>query len=100
MGVDGVRGLGSIDPRRAYQIQEEQAPARASFARTLENALSEVGRLQERRDGMVEDMVAGAPTEVHDVMVAAEEAQLAFELMLEIRNKLLEAYQEIMRMQQ
>ena len=43
--------------------------------------------------------VSGRVTEVHDVMIAAEEAQLAFELLLEVRNKLLESYQEIMRMQ-
>ena len=41
----------------------------------------------------------GAPTEAHDVMVAAEEAKLAFDMLLEVRNKLLDAYQEIMRMQ-
>ena len=35
----------------------------------------------------------------HDVMIAAKESQLAFELLLEVRNKLLESYQEIMRMQ-
>jgi flagellar hook-basal body complex protein FliE len=44
-------------------------------------------------------MVAGTVTDAHDVMVATEEAQLAFELMLEVRNRLLESYQEIMRLQ-
>jgi len=44
-------------------------------------------------------MVTGQVTEVHDVMIAAKEAQMAFELLLEVRNKLLESYQEIMRMQ-
>jgi flagellar hook-basal body complex protein FliE len=98
MTVDGVRGLGSIDPRRVYQTAE-QAPPPESFARTLAQAVSEVDALQARRDQMVEGMVTGAPTEAHDVMVAAEEAKLAFDMLLEVRNKLLEAYQEIMRMQ-
>ena len=44
-------------------------------------------------------MVTGEVTEVHDVMIAAKESQLAFELLVEVRNKLLESYQEIMRMQ-
>jgi flagellar hook-basal body complex protein FliE len=48
---------------------------------------------------MVQQMAAGAATEAHDVMIAAEEAQLAFELLLEVRNRLLESYQEIMKMQ-
>jgi len=44
-------------------------------------------------------MLAGETTDVHDVMIATEEAGLAFNLMVEIRNKLVESYQELMRMQ-
>ena len=57
------------------------------------------GTAQGFRDQMVEGAVTGQVGEVHDVMIAAEEAQLTFELMLEVRNKLLEGYTEIMRMQ-
>jgi flagellar hook-basal body complex protein FliE len=98
MSVDGVRSLGSLDPRRVYQAAEQAAPPE-SFARTLAHAVAEVDNLQARRDQLVEGMVTGAPTEAHDVMVAAEEAKLAFDMLLEVRNKLLDAYQEIMRMQ-
>ena len=48
---------------------------------------------------MTTDMISGKVTETHDVMIAARESQLAFELLLEVRNKLLESYQEIMRTQ-
>ncbi len=65
----------------------------------LKNAVAEVDQLQTNREEMVEQMVTGQVAEVHDVMVAAKESQLAFELLLEVRNKLLESYQEIMRMQ-
>jgi flagellar hook-basal body complex protein FliE len=44
-------------------------------------------------------MVAGEITDVHQVMVAVEEANTAFSLMMELRNKMLDAYQEVMRMQ-
>ncbi len=63
------------------------------------NAIQEVDQLQTRRDDMVQEMVKGERVEVHEIMTAAEEAQLAFELMLEVRNKLLEMYQDITRMQ-
>jgi flagellar hook-basal body complex protein FliE len=95
---DALRGLGSLDPGRIYR-QLQDGPAKPSFADTLRQAVAEVDRLQTRRDEMVEGMVSGEVTEVHDVMTAAEEAQLAFELLLEVRNRLLEGYQEIMRMQ-
>jgi flagellar hook-basal body complex protein FliE len=97
MTVGGVRALGSIDPRTAYAGQSRPAP-RASFGEQLQGALRAVDALQVQRDGLVQEMVRGAPIEVHEIMTAAQEAQLAFELMLEVRNKLLESYQEIMRM--
>jgi flagellar hook-basal body complex protein FliE len=98
MSVGPVRSLGAVDPLRTYGQQAVTNPG-DSFAQQLESAAQEVDRLQHARDDKIEGMVTGEVTEVHDVMVAAQEAQLAFELMLEVRNKLLEAYQEIMRMQ-
>ena len=98
MSIGSVKSLGSLDPRAIYGtgVQEQTKP---DFAHKLEQAINEVDGLQDRREAMVNDMVAGAPTEVHDVMIAARESQLAFDLMLETRNKLLEASQEVMRMQ-
>ncbi len=98
MTIGSLKSLGSLDPKAVYGLgrQEQVKPG---FAQKLQQAIDEVDSLQTRRDTMVEDMVAGGPTEVHDVMIAARESQLAFELLLETRNKLLESYQEVMRMQ-
>lgn len=98
MTIGGVRALGSIDPRAAYAGQTKPS-AHASFGTQLQQAIRAVDDLQVERDGLVKEMVRGAPVEVHEIMTVAQEAQLAFELMLEVRNKLLESYQEIMRMQ-
>lgn len=97
MTIGGVRALGSIDPRTVYAGQQAPAP-KAGFGEQLQAAIRAVDAMQGERDGMVREMVKGAPVEVHDIMTVAQEAQLAFELMLEIRNKLLESYQDIMRM--
>ena len=97
MSIGGVRALGSIDPRTAYAGQQGPAPT-AGFGEQLQAAIRAVDAMQGERDGMVREMVKGAPVEVHEIMTVAQEAQLAFELMLEIRNKLLESYQDIMRM--
>ena len=99
MAIGGIKSLGSIDPRAVYGVGGAPETGRPSFADQLKNALNEVDRLQTDRETMVENMVTGKATEVHDVMIAAKEAQLAFELLLEVRNKLLESYQEIMRLQ-
>jgi flagellar hook-basal body complex protein FliE len=97
MAVGPVRSLGAVDPRQVYQQNAASQP-RAGFAEQLGMAVDEVNRLQLARDEKIEAMVSGEVADVHEVMIAAEEAQLAFELMLEVRNKLLEAYQEVMRM--
>jgi len=100
MSVGSIKSLGSIDPRTAYGVGGASAPNPAgSFANKLQEAINEVDGLQKNRETMVEGMVSGEVSEVHDVMIAAKESQMAFELLLEIRNKLLESYQEIMRIQ-
>ena len=99
MSVGGIKALGSIDPQAAYGIGGASGNPATSFANQLQKAISEVDGLQQNREDMVEGMVSGEVTEVHDVMIAAKESQMAFELLLEVRNKLLESYQEIMRMQ-
>jgi len=76
-----------------------ERPAAGGFARALEQALGKVNTAQMERDRRVQGVVTGEVTQVHEVMVAAEEAKLAFDLMLEVRNKLLESYQQIMQMQ-
>jgi flagellar hook-basal body complex protein FliE len=98
MATGGIRALGSIDPRTAYLGQPKPAP-RGGFGEALASAIDSVDQAQAHRDDLVASMVRGEALEVHDVMTAAEEAQLAFDLMLEVRNKLLESYQEVMRMQ-
>ncbi len=100
MSVGPIRLNGVVDPRQAYGAGQTAArPQGTSFSSQLEKALQQVDRLQDSRDEMVAGAVTGQVSEVHDVMVAAEEAQLSFELMLEVRNRLLESYNEIMSLQ-
>ena len=98
MAVGGIKSLGSINPGSVYGSPGSPAKVQQSFADQLQKAVQEVDSLQTTRQEMVEGMVSGQVTEVHDVMIAAQESQLAFELLLEVRNKLLESYQEIMNM--
>jgi flagellar hook-basal body complex protein FliE len=99
MAITGLSGIGVSSPfgaTGAYKGQQKTGP---SFAQQLQNAVQNVEQAQVERDMSVEDMVSGEVIEAHDVMIAAEEAQLTFELMLEVRNKLLESYNQIMQMQ-
>lgn len=72
--------------------------ANQSFQEFLQEALNEVNALQYQSDVAFEQLLTG-DIEFHDAMIIAEKANLALQLTMTIRTKLLEAYQEIMRMQ-
>lgn len=71
----------------------------ADFSQTLRQALTEVNRLQQNAAEEAKKMVLGQADDVHQVMIAMEQARLAMQLTVQVRNKLVEAYQEISRMQ-
>jgi flagellar hook-basal body complex protein FliE len=74
-----------------------QQPAQG-FADTLKNALDGVNAVQAKSENMTEAYQRGEVTDVAKVMLARQEAGVAFEATLQVRNKLLSAYQDIMRM--
>ena len=77
---------------RAQETVEE-------FKEMLYNAIDNVSNLQRNADDLVTKLAIGETQDLHQVMIAVEEVNLALQLTLQIRNKMLEAYQEIMRMQ-
>ena len=73
--------------------------AQPGFKEMLKERLDEVNALQLEADAAVRDLVAGKTDNLHEVLVAVSEADLSFRLMMQVRNKLVDAYKEIMRMQ-
>ncbi|UAB78738.1 flagellar hook-basal body complex protein FliE [Erythrobacter sp. SCSIO 43205] len=70
----------------------------AGFADTLQNAMQDVSAVQKRSSDMQAAYERGEVTDVAKVMLARQEAGVAFEATLQVRNKLLSAYQDILRM--
>lgn len=78
-----------------------EAPTEApggGFAATLQNALQGVNEAQSRSSALTEGYERGEVTDIAKVMLARQESGIAFEATLQVRNKLLSAYQDIMRM--
>ncbi|KYH29739.1 MULTISPECIES: flagellar hook-basal body complex protein FliE [Clostridium] len=73
--------------------------ASLSFVETLKNKLEEVNEKQLEAEKTTEQFIKGEDVDVHEVMIKTEEAKLSLQLAVQVRNKLLEAYQEINRMQ-
>ena len=70
-----------------------------SFGDALFDAVRAVNQVQTEADARAVGVATGEPVELHDVMLAQERAALGLELAVQVRNKLVEAYQEVMRMQ-
>lgn len=70
-----------------------------SFGEMLKSHLTEVNHLQTSADVAARKLASGQDKDIHNTMIAMEKASVAFQLTMQARNKMLEAYQEIMRMQ-
>ncbi|RPJ05700.1 MAG: flagellar hook-basal body complex protein FliE [Deltaproteobacteria bacterium] len=70
----------------------------SEFREVLHRSMDELGRLQEGANEKTAEMVLGK-AEVHEAMIALEQMNLSLKMIVQIRNKLLTAYEEIMRMQ-
>ena len=70
----------------------------ASFGKMLTDSIDQVNRLQVAADSSINDLAMGKQTDIHRTMVAMEKASISFELLMQIRNKVISAYDRIMRM--
>ncbi len=87
-------------PRGAGAVGEAAAPAGPSFGDTLTQALGDAGKAEKAADDAAAKFAAGDPgTGIHEVMIAAEKASISVRYAVTLKNKLLEAYRELMNTQ-
>jgi flagellar hook-basal body complex protein FliE len=70
----------------------------SEFMSTLRTAIDQVGQLQSEADGKVAQLLTGHGQDVHSAMIAVEKAGLAFQMMVQVRNKIVQAYQQVSSM--
>ena len=80
-----------INQVSSYEVQQQ-------FANTLKEAIAKVNNQQIQSDSMTNKLINGGDVELHEVMIASQKASVTLNTTIEIRNKVIEAYQEIMRM--
>ncbi|MBW1783279.1 MAG: flagellar hook-basal body complex protein FliE [Deltaproteobacteria bacterium] len=83
------------------QVQENRTMKNqgGSFGHMLSEAIGETDQLRKTADMAVSDLASGKNTDIHKTMIAIEKASISFKLMMQVRNKVIAAYQEIMRTQ-
>ncbi len=83
----------------ADEMERNLKESNSSFGVTLRQTINDVNNLQNEAGKAVQKMVAGENIDLHEVMIAVEKARTSFDLLMEVRNKAVETYRELMRMQ-
>jgi len=99
MDTAPIRPLDPVSPLTAPDGVKPSGQAGGDFAGLVDRLASEVDQLQQKADNEVARLAAGETDNIHRVMLALGKAEIAFNYMLEVRNRLVEAYKEVMRMQ-
>jgi flagellar hook-basal body complex protein FliE len=110
MDIRSIGGLTPVPTSSLARVSEGRgvgatpgAPAPGQvvegFGQALAEAIDGLNRLQQEADAQALQLAAGEPVELHEVMLAQERASLGLQLAVQVRDKLVEAYQEIMRLQ-
>lgn len=89
-------GISNSNSTSATNVGEKD---QTSFADTLKKAVGDVNELQKESDVKMQELAVGKTDDVAAVMIAAEKADIALRTMVQVRNKIIDAYQEIMKMQ-
>ena len=80
-------------------VGDVQGPRGESFVNTLKEFIADTNTTQQDSAEMTDRMLKGEPVDLHDVMISAEKAKTTFQLLLELRNKALDMYREVSRIQ-
>jgi flagellar hook-basal body complex protein FliE len=90
LDIGGENGLARLQP--------QSSASGPSFSDSLKRALGEVSNAQDVSEDYIGRFVRGEPVELHQVMAAAEEAEISLEMLVQLRGKLTDAYKTVMNM--
>ena len=93
-GTDGVAGIQA--PSTALPQQFTKGP---EFLDLLKGAIHQVNTIQHESARLQDAVARGESMNIHQAIITGEKAGLSFQLMMQVRNKMLDAYQEVLRMQ-
>ncbi len=97
-GGMGVFGVSQPIPSPGFKEAKTPSPSEG-FTRILGDMVNNVNDLQLKADKSIQNFVTGETKGIHEVMIAVEKSSISFQFLNQVRNKAVEAYQEVMRMQ-
>lgn len=110
--LGGVTNVGGFGASRGQEIrtpqeglgqaqgtEQGQGKGGPTFADMLNDKLSEANNLIQDANVAAEELIAGRSKDIHGAMISLEKADVSFRMLMQVRNKMIDAYREIMRMQ-
>ena len=94
-----ITGVGAIAPNPIQTVRAGEKSSGGAFGSVLSDAMNKVGALHQESAKSVESFLSGEGDDLHKTIMATQRAELAMDLFLQVRNKVVQAYQEVMRMQ-
>lgn len=98
MNIQSI-GSSSLLNNTGIQSLEKNIDEKKSFSDVISNAINNVNEKQINADNSIESLIKGDDITMHEVMLSMQESQLSMQLLIEVRNKMVEAYQEINKIQ-
>ena len=86
------------DPRTTASKKQRSQFKDQRFVDFLWRSIEQVDSLQQKADGAIQELATGRQKDLHQTMIAIEKAEISFKLLMKVRNKIISAYEEIMRM--
>lgn len=99
MNIDAISLISNDEITKTVPVVQVQENIQTSFMDYVSNIYTDMNEKVNAADNKLKEYAVGETTNIHDVLLSIEKAKGSFELGLQVRNRLLEGYQEIMRMQ-
>ncbi len=93
-----IKPIGPIEITGQTPVLKVKDTSAQKFQDTLQSAMEQLTDINQKADQTIEKMATGEIQDVHQVMIAVEKANITFSTMMQVRNKLLDAYKEVMNM--
>ncbi|OCA83840.1 flagellar hook-basal body complex protein FliE [Pseudobacillus wudalianchiensis] len=101
MAIQSIQGVTPFLKTERAETKPEATPyeAQHNFAHFLKESLNQVSQAEAQSNNLTNKLIRGEDVDLHQVLIAGQKASIAMQLTMEVRNKAVEAYQEVMRMQ-
>lgn len=97
--INNINPINGLNMKDSSVLKNANENSGVSFSNVLVNAINNVNLLEHEADNLSIKFAAGQVENIHEVMVATQKAEISMRYLIEVRNKVLDAYREIMRMQ-